>query len=66
MINKQASKRWSTYANLAALIVAALMVGLPDLLPVEYHAYVALFGGLITAICQFIKQGGLNDLAEEG
>ena len=64
-LNKQAAKRWSTYANLVSLIVAALMVGLPDLLPVDYHAYVALFGGLATAVCQFIRQGGLNDLVDE-
>ena len=63
--NKQALKRWSTYANLAAIVVASLMVTLPDLLSAEYHAYVALVGGLITAVCQFVKQGGLNDLMDE-
>lgn len=63
--NKQALKRWSTYANLAAIVVASLMVTLPDLLPSQYHAYIALTGGVITAVCQFIKQGGLNELMDE-
>lgn len=55
--NKEALKRWSTWANAGALVVGAAMIYLPDVLPAGAVSYVMLACSTFVAACQAIKQG---------
>ncbi len=65
-LNKAAIKRWSTYANLGAMVVGAAMVYIPGIVATEYVPHVMCVCSGFVAICQFIKQGGLSAIVEEG
>jgi hypothetical protein len=56
-INKEAAKRYSTYANFIALVVGAMMVYFPEIVPEEYIAHVMCVCSGLVAACQAFKQG---------
>ena len=50
-------KRYSTYANLVAMIVSAGLVSIGNIgLQAETVAYIMMGGNIVVAVCQFIKQ----------
>ncbi|AUR98390.1 TMhelix containing protein [Vibrio phage 1.250.O._10N.261.55.E11] len=62
MLNKQLSKRWSTYCNIATILVAAFtplatQFGIPD----AVMPYVLLGTSLVTLGAQAVKQGKFDD-----
>lgn len=59
-VNKEAAKRWSTYANGIALVVGAMMVYFPEIVPDDYVAVVMCGCSGLVAACQFIKQAAAN------
>ncbi len=55
--NKEFFKRWSTWANLASGVCAAVIVSIPALgLSAEKVGYVMLSMNVIVAVCQKVKQ----------
>ena len=59
--NKQFFKRWSTLANFVAIIAAAAMAHIPDMLPSHSVPCVMCAFSVLVAVCQMIRQGGNND-----
>lgn len=59
-LNKEALKRWSTWANAGSLIVGAMMLYLPDIVSLEFKPYVMMVCSTFVAACQAIKQGANN------
>lgn len=59
-INKEAAKRYSTYANAVALVMGAMMVYFPEIVPEGYIAPVMCVCSGLVAACQAIKQGVAN------
>lgn len=62
MLNKQLSKRWSTYCNIATILTAAFtpLVGQFGI-PVTVMPYVLLGLSLVTLGAQAVKQGKFDD-----
>jgi hypothetical protein len=58
--NKEALKRFSTYANTVALVVGAMMVYFPEIIPKDYVAHVMCGCSGLVAFCQAVKQGVAN------
>ena len=56
-MNKEALKRWSTYANALSGAVAAAMIYIPNIgLEATTTAQVMLACNVLVAICQSVKQ----------
>lgn len=55
-MNKQFFKRYSTYANGLSMLIAAVSIYVPDIIPAGYQAHVQAACAGVIAICQFIKQ----------
>lgn len=55
--NKEMLRRYSTWANAIALIVGAVMIYFPEIVPKEYVPHVMCVCSGIVAACQAFKQG---------
>lgn len=56
------AKRYSTWANIIALALAAVMTYIPDIVPEDKVSVVMAGCSAIVAVCQFIKQGVFDDV----
>jgi len=56
-LNKEALRRYSTYANMISMMVSAALLGLPDIgfEPIMV-ARIMLAGNVVVALCQAVKQ----------
>ena len=56
-MNSELLKRYSTYANALSLVVASVLVSVPNLgLDAAMTAQIMLAGNVIVAVCQVLKQ----------
>ena len=56
-MNTELFKRYSTYANALSMVVAAVLVSVPNLgLDSTMTAQIMLAGNVVVAVCQVIKQ----------
>ena len=56
-MNAELLKRYSTYANALSMVVAAVLVSVPNLgLDTAITAQIMLAGNVVVAVCQVIKQ----------
>ena len=64
--NKQFFKRWSTVANLSAMVAGAIIAGIPTLGLSVQHAGVAMMAmNIIIAVCQVVKQKAETNVIED-
>lgn len=59
-MNKEALKRYSTYANGIAMVIGAMMIYFPEIIPQDYIAHVMCGCAGLVAACQAFKQGVSN------
>lgn len=58
--NKEMIKRYSTYANAISLILGAMMIYFPEIIPKDYVPHVMCVCSALVAACQAFKQGLAN------
>jgi len=57
MINKSILKRYSTYANLVAMVVSGILISIGNFgFDSNTTATIMLGGNVLVAVCQFIRQ----------
>lgn len=59
-INKDALRRYSTYANAVSLIIGGMMIYFPEIVPKEYVPHVMCACSGLVGACQAFKQGVQN------
>lgn len=55
-MNKAFFKRYSTYANGISMLIAAVAIYIPEIVPDGYQAHIQAVCAGVVAVCQFIKQ----------
>lgn len=63
--NKEALKRYSTYANAISLVLGAMMIYFPEIIPKEYVPHVMCACSGLVAACQAFKQGVSNVITNQ-